>query len=219
MFFLLSALACFFEKTDNFNTSHCDEKLEKIHTTDEFDGFSWQHWLDRNGENGLISGDVEVFWKDSGLDCLTWQFIPNQDTAHYVSAEIILPEAASPTELHSTCMDSIEISGSLSLQSGDGRINETISVTMKHYFEDSIETKAQISFFLEASEWQGTLRPISFEKNTSFDSQSFYIALDLDEAEISGNLSLQTEGTTEDKIWTTYTSVANFEGECSEITE
>ena len=38
-----------------------------------------------------------------------------------------------------------------------------------------------------------------------------------DETGISGDISVQTEGSTEESIWTSHTQVANFAGECSEI--
>lgn len=219
MFFILSAFACFFDKNDETSMPHCEETLETIDTSDEFKEFSWQNWLDTLGENGQVSGDVAILWEDSGADCLTWQFIPDENTANYVYSEVVVPESGEVALIQPICVDAVEISGSLSLQSGDGRINETLSTTMRRYFGEPYGTDVQASFSLEVPEWKGTLDVSSFESSTSFDEQSLYLDLFIGEGGLSGEFSLQTEGSDEETAWASQAPIASFDGECPDIVE
>lgn len=217
MFLLLSVLACFSEKTQEVGAAYCEESTDSIAITDQFEDFSWHNWLDTVGESGQVSGAAALSWEDSGSDCLTWQFIPNHNSASYISSDLTFPDTARVSDDRPSCSDFVEISGSLSLQSGDGRINETIPAQMRRYFDDPYDTEVQSSFDLSPSDLQGSLDITLFEPSSSFSSPSLQLSLHFEADNLLGEVYLETEGHRDDTSWASSTPIAHFDGECPEI--
>lgn len=218
MLFIFTLLGCFLDKNERSSMPYCEESPTSIELDSEYEDFSWQLWRDTLGENGQVSGSTGISWEDSGADCLIWQFIPDPETANYVASEAVYPEG-NVTAIGVECSDYVEISGSLSLQSGDGRINETLPTTLTRSFGQLQGTDAQTSFQLEISDWQGTLDTSIFETSSALDSQSLGLSLSFTEEGFTGEFTLQSEGSDEETAWASNDVIASFDGECGQIEE
>jgi len=216
MFFLLSFIACFLDKNEETAIPYCEETPEKIAFSEEFSELSWQNWLDTLGDSGQVSGDVAIGWEDTGADCLTWQFIPDENTAAYISTEKIIPADTSVAQIYLECPDSIEISGSLSLQSGDGRINETISASLRQVIDAPEEFVAMTFWEGEVQSWKGTLDAASFT-DISSDKQALNLHLSIGENGLQGEFSLILEDVENNTSWESNILMASFSGECPAI--
>ena len=216
MFFLLSFIACFLDKNEETAVPYCEETPEIIEISEEFSEFSWQNWLDTLGESGQVSGDVAIRWEDAAADCLTWQFIPDENTAAYISAEKIIPADSSVAQISFECRDSTEISGSLSLQSGDGRINETIPVSLRHVIDTPEEFVAMNFWEAEVSSWKGTLDAASFT-DISSDKQALNLHLSIGENGLQGDFYLILEYIKNDAAWESNILMASFSEDCPDI--
>ena len=213
MIFIFSLLGCILDETNESSMPSCEESSTSIELDSEYDDFSWQTWLDALGENGQVSGSTEISWEDSGSDCLIWQFIPDANTANYVASEGNVPDNGIE------CADYLKLSGSLSLQSGDGRINETLPTVLTRSFSQMQGSDVETSFQLEISEWQGTLNLSAFDTSTAFDSQSLGLSFSFSERGFSGEFNLQSEGSDEEIAWTSNDVIASFVAECGQVEE
>ena len=134
----------------------CIESGSQISFEQEHDGFSWATWFDQQQPEDAQF--VALSWVDEVEDCAVVWFEVDQSTAQYVSSE-------DPQESvgDSSCFDSIDVQGILFMESGDGRIDEAISLTLSYALVDQGEDR-DVTFHQQISleGWQGSLNPTSF---------------------------------------------------------
>lgn len=164
-----------------------------------------------------LSGDhvATLTWADTGDDALTLGLVPEIDGAVWESWR----EAPGDDgiDIAYQCYDRLAIPATLTLDSGDGRLAESWSVTVA--FEESDDGPgpgdedytpvAQIQHAPDT--FSGTLDVEDFITETPYDAMSTTLQVELwENGSVSGSLSVEYEGSDEETAWAASENIADF---------
>ena len=171
--FLLFTLACSDPNNNDADASgmpYCDETSQSIARDDDSGiGIPASDFLDALP----FAEDLSLKWAEELDDSLTWSFAADESTLALVETEAVYPETDGATPAIAVdCHDYISIGGTLSLASGDGRLEEELEITIQLFGGSSggEGPLAIVSEVLDVGDLQGALDVSDYLDPSEYDS-------------------------------------------------
>jgi hypothetical protein len=153
-----------------------------------------------------LAEDLVLSWAEGTTDTLSWSFSPDETTLALITSEVVTPETDGPVATIAVeCFDYISVAGTLNLESADGRLQESLDVTVQLYGSDATSEGplAVLSTTIAVTDLDGTLALEDYVDPAVTDSVDLSLGGELyfgsDMADFVGSLrarSEQTDGST-----------------------
>lgn len=153
-----------------------------------------------------LAEDLVLSWADGTTDTLSWSFSPDEGSLALITSEVVTPETDGPVATIAVeCFDYISVAGTLSLESADGRLQESLDVAVQLYGSDATSEGplAVLSEYLDIFDLEGSLSIDEYVDSSASSSVDLYLSGELyfadDMAAFVGSLrarSEQTDGST-----------------------
>lgn len=177
--FFFLALACSepgHDETDPGAMPYCDEISQSVARDDDTGiGIPASDLLDALP----FAEDLSLTWAEDVDDSLSWSFAADESTLALVESEAVYPESDGlVVDIGVVCSDYISVAGTLSLASGDGRLQEDLEVTLQLYSGGMVSEGplAVVSKPLETTDLQGALDTVDYIDPGQYDSVSLYLS-------------------------------------------
>ncbi len=205
----LSLMACTTDQDDTgadpgttSSMPYCEETETALERDEESPlGFAASALLDALP----ISQELDLSWDDGAADTLSWAFSPDDASVRYVDSVAVYPDTggAAPA-IAVICIPYVAVDGTLDLVSGDGRLDEALSVTLSMSNTDDVGSPIELSGTIHQAldGLSGTLDLDDFVDPSSYDSASLWLDSAVSSTgAFSGEVSAQTEATDGKMAW------------------
>ena len=123
--------------------------------------------------------DLALSWAEGVEDSLTWSFEADESTLVWVQSEAVFPTTSGPVpSIDPECGDYLSISGVLSLDSGDGRLQEAVDMDLEIFGGGMTHEGplAIVSEEMEITDLDGPIDTNDYFDPSDYDAVSLYLA-------------------------------------------
>ena len=150
-----------------------------------------------------LAAPVTLLWEDGVADELGWSLVADETTLSFVESVAVYPDSGGPSPaIDVECSNYVSVDAVFSYRSGDGRLDETQSLTVAIYGPDSEYYQENLAVFgadLDLNGLGGTLEIENFVDLAAWDAVSVSVVGELSfgggEVALEGALSAMGETT------------------------